>query len=104
MRALVISLTLGLLLVVAGCAGAPMPVNGMIFADVSGPYMATTNTKGSKEGKTECTSILGLVASGDCSIAAAMANGNITKVATVDYHTWSILGLYARVNTVVTGE
>ena len=99
-------LTLSAALLVAavtGCAQGLSPVTGIIFTEVSGP-LAATHTGGSKMGTATCTSILGALASGDCSIAAAKKNGGISSVSSVDYKTKSILGFYAETTTVVRGS
>ena len=57
-----------------------------------------------KTGKACMKSILSLAASGDASIAAAKANGNITKVSTIDYEVDNLLGIYGTYCTVVKGE
>ena len=45
-----------------------------------------------------------LLATGDSSIATAMANGGITKIHHVDCKIMSVLGVYAKYTTVVYGE
>ncbi len=80
------------------------PATGFVYSDVKGPLTATSNTGGTKIGRAECASILGLVALGDASIETAARNGGITKVKTIDYETWSLLGIYAKLTVVVTGE
>jgi hypothetical protein len=89
----------------SGCAmtvGAP--ATGFILTNAKGPGMAATPHKIAKTGTTQCQSILGLVASGDCSISTAAKNGGITKVATVDFDVSNILGLFATTTVIVTGE
>ena len=44
------------------------------------------------------------VATGDSSIKTAAANGGITKISHVDYHTTSVLGLYTKTTVTVYGE
>jgi hypothetical protein len=97
---------LALLAIVGGCAAmAVSPVTGFIMTDVKGPLTATNASSGfSKIGTAECSSILGIIGQGDASIDAAMKNGGITKVHHVDFHSYSILGLYAKYTTVVYGE
>jgi hypothetical protein len=70
------------------------------------PQAATSNTASSKQkvGVSMCTSILGLVATGDASIEAAMKNGGITKIQHVDWNAKNILGLYGEYKTTVYGE
>ena len=57
-----------------------------------------------KTGEAKATSILGIIATGDASVAAAAKNGGITKVKTVDVKATSIIGIYATYTVVVTGE
>jgi len=88
-----------------GCAAYGVsPVTGIWFTDVKGPASATSNSGYSKVGMAYCTSILGLVATGDASIKAAMANGGITKIHHVDYETKSYFGIYAKFTVIVYGE
>ena len=95
----------GLLLVVlflSGCA-TPFPM-GFVYTDVAFPVAAGEGGTGSKVGTAKSTSILGIVATGDASMKAAMANGGITKVAHVDYNAKNILGLYGEYTTTVYGD
>ena len=88
---------------ISACAQGLSPVNGLIFTEVAGPLTASS-ASGAKKGSARCTSILGAVATGNCSIEAAKQNGGITSVASVDYRTRSILGLFAEVTVEVTGS
>ena len=95
-----------LMMSLLGCAGLG-PTYGLLSTDVRYPALRTAvenNGVGSKTGSAMAKNVLGWVASGDCSIAAAMNNGKITKVHTVDYHVNNILGVYAEYTTIVTGE
>ena len=92
------------LLFSVGCAMAAAPVNGFIFADVKGPITATENSGGSKEGQAMAQSILGAVSMGDASIDTAAKNGGITKIRSVDHHSWGILGIWAKFTTIVKGD
>ncbi len=87
-----------------GCAMVTAPVNGGIYTDLKAPVSATSNTESAKVGTGECTSILGWFATGDCSISAAMKNGNIAKIHHVDYDAMSVLWLYAKYTIRVYGE
>jgi hypothetical protein len=89
---------------VQGCASVITPAMGTIYSDVKGPWTATSLSGSTKVGTSECTSILGIVAQGDASIEAAMRNGGITKIHHVDTHTYSILGVYAKLTVRVYGE
>ncbi len=89
----------------AGCGAMAMsPVTGFLYTEIKGPLTATNNFKSSKVGTAKCTSVLGLVATGDASIEAAMKDGGITKIHYVDYNTKSILGIIAEFTVVVHGE
>jgi len=99
----VVMMSVGFLL--SGCAAyALSPLTGVIYTDVKAPVTATSNSGGVKVGQATATSILGLVATGDASIQAAMQEGGITKVDHVDYHTTSILGIYATYTVTVYGQ
>jgi hypothetical protein len=43
-------------------------------------------------------------ATGDSSIKTAADNGGITKISHVDYHTTSVLGIYAKTTVTVYGD
>jgi hypothetical protein len=104
-RGFVGSLALGLV-AVTGCVGPMGPVGGVggfVYTDVSGPVGATSNTAGTKMGQATSTGII-CVATGDSSIKTAAANGGITKISHVDYHTTSVLGLYTKTTVTVYGE
>jgi hypothetical protein len=47
---------------------------------------------------------LGWIGTGDASAATAAKNGGISKISSVDYHTKSILGLWAESCTKVSGD
>ena len=58
----------------------------------------------SKVGTAKATSILGMVATGDCSIKTAAANGGIKTIKYVDYDAKNILGIYGKYTTTVYGD
>jgi TRL-like protein family len=90
----------------AGCVCPMGPIGGVggsIYTDVSGPVLATSNSASTKMGQATSQGILGF-ASGDSSIKTAAANGGITKIEHVDYHTTSVLGIYAKTTVTVYGE
>ncbi len=95
------------LLGLTGCAVVGAPVVGSIYTDVKYPsYYHGVEASGPamKTGTAQAASILGIVATGDASVAAACRNGGIKKISTIDTHATNILGLYATWTTVVTGE
>jgi hypothetical protein len=87
----------------AGCAAVATPVYGW-YTDVTWGTEVPNGPFGSKSGTAMATSIIGLIAQGDCSIEAAAKAGGITKVMTVEHHSKNILGFYAEFTTKVTGE
>lgn len=100
-----LALALFLAALLTGCgAMATSPVTGLLSTEVRGPVTATANPTYSKVGTASCTSILGLVATGDASIEAASKNGGITQIHHVDYESKIILGLYATYTVIVYGE
>jgi hypothetical protein len=92
----------GFLLMSTGCAAVHAPAMGALWMDVKGPIDAGT-TVGSKTGQACASSILGLVATGDASIAAAAAASGISKIETVDHHTTHKV-LFGEFCTVVHGN
>jgi len=96
---------LGLFLValfLSGCA-TPYPC-GWLYTEVAFPVAAGEGARGSKVGTAKSTSILGIVATGDASLKAAMQNGGITRVQHVDYNAKNILGIYGEYTTTVYGD
>jgi len=88
-----------------GCAGTiSSPMNGFLYTDAKGPLVTTSSSASSKTGEATCTSILGWVATGDCSIEAAAAAGGITEISTVDTKVSNIIGIYATRTTIVRGR
>jgi hypothetical protein len=76
---------------------------GMVYTDVSGALLATSNTGASKVGEAKSKGII-CVAIGDSSIKAACAAGGITKIQHVDYHVTAVLGVYVETTVTVYGE
>jgi hypothetical protein len=107
MKKLVICASAGAMMVLAtGCVAPNGPVGGTmgtIYTDVSGAVTATSNTGASKVGSAVSQGVLGF-AWGDSSIKTAAANGGITKIQHVDYHTKSVLGVYSETTVTVYGE
>jgi len=98
-----IVLVLFLAVMLNGCA-TPYPM-GMIYTEVKAPVSATNGGMTySKTGIAKATSILGLVATGDCSIKAAAAAGGIRTIKYVDYDAKNILGIFGEYTTTVYGD
>lgn len=107
MQALVVlrrGIALASLMVVSGCAMVSGPVNGFIYSGTRSPVSATSNEGATKTGEGTCSSVLGLVAFGDCSIEAAAQEAGIKKIRSVDHKSTSVLGIFASYKVIVTGE
>jgi len=96
-------------LLTTGCGYvAPvMPPQGWIYADISAPMdidVDQTVVTGPRMGEAESTSILALVATGDCSITTAAQNGGVNTVNHVDYAYMNVLFVYQKFTTRVYGE
>lgn len=92
-------------LMLGGCLSAPFqPPMGLISAT-----KAPLSTEGNwevcpKTGTASSTSILGIYATGDCSIATAAKNGNLKKVTHVDYAYENVIGIWQQATVIVHGE
>ncbi|QLH38497.1 MAG: TRL-like protein family [Defluviicoccus sp.] len=89
-------------LAVGGCA-SPQPI-GLLYYGASIPEGGTSQAVVTKSGSAQCTSILSLFATGDCTIETARKAGGIEKVAYVDRKVTNFLGLYGTYTTVVYGD
>lgn len=82
---------------------------GTLYQDTKAPsgalayYGATTNGM-SKVGKASCTSILGILFTGDAGLDAAMRAGGLTKLHHVDTQVTNILGIIATYTVIAYGE
>ncbi len=77
---------------------------GTTFPSLDLEVQSDANVKPSKTGEASCSSILGLIAVGDCGVQAAMKAGGISKIHSADIKYTNILGLYAKQTLIVTGE
>jgi hypothetical protein len=99
-KLLALTAVLGLGLV--GCASySPM---GLAYTGGTTGLSVDNNVKPVKTGEACVKSFFGLFTFGDGSIAQAKADGEITKVATVDYDVTNYLGAYGQYCTIVKGE
>lgn len=89
-----------------GCAFAVRPVVGAaaIYTNSQANEQVTDNPVGSKVGKACARSILGIVNTGDASVAAAAAEGNIKRIGVVDNEYRTILGIVSNYCVVVRGD
>jgi hypothetical protein len=75
------------------CMGGYGAQSGSIFTSVSySKNLPAVTSVGAKKGEACASSILGLIAFGDASLAAAAQNGGITTVKIVDYSYSNVLG------------
>lgn len=94
----------GIVFLLSSCAGVKSPLVGSWYTNVKAPLIATSNSEASKVGTGNATSILGIVATGDASIATAAKSAGISKIHHVDEESTNILGLYAKYTIFVYGE
>ncbi|MEN9581970.1 MAG: hypothetical protein RJA70_4979 [Pseudomonadota bacterium] len=92
----------------AGCAGIAFANrdvgHGLFYASNRTNELTSDNPIGTKKGEACASSVLGLVTTGDASVASAAQSAGISKVATVDNRYDQVLGLYASYCVSVTGE
>jgi hypothetical protein len=77
---------------------------GFIYSNHYEGDLVTANQAGRKRGQACTENILGLVTSGDASLSAAMKNGGIVAVSSVDHYYKSILSVYGKMCVIVTGN
>ena len=94
----------------SGCAGfysAPLtPPGGALYSDIQAPLSIEPEgtTLGKKVGEASTTSILGMFATGDASVATAAKEGGITTVRHIDYKMKNVLGVISTFTIVVYGD
>jgi len=100
------SFALFVVLMLSGCATSLNTATGpgFIYSDQYEGVTATANQAGRKRGQACTQNILGLFTSGDASMSAAMKNGAITVISSVDHHYKSIMGVWGKMCTIVTGN
>ena len=88
-----------------GCISTPFTPPMGLYSEISAP-LSTEGTieVGSKKGEATAKTILGLVATGDCSIAAAAKNGGLSTIKHIDYKYKNILGIVQETTVIVYGE
>ena len=104
-RIMIFLVCLSITVLLSGCGAMVMaPGTGFLYTEVKAPLTATSNSASSKVGTSQCTSILGLICTGDASIQTAAKNAGITRIHHVDYKNKSILGIYAELTVTVYGD
>jgi hypothetical protein len=77
---------------------------GFVYTNHYEGVMVTANQAGRKRG-TACTeNYFGLFTQGDATVSAAMKDGAIFAVSSVDHYYKSIMGVYGKMCTIVTGN
>jgi hypothetical protein len=108
MRKVILLIPLFALLLVMGCSygvGPQVGTMGWVYTDYHGPVTVTDSDAGfTKVGVSTYSNVLGIVATGDGSISAAMKDGGITRVHHIDYKNYTILGVYHKMTVYVYGE
>lgn len=99
---------IGIGLSLCACAGSPIKGKfaggGVLYSSVNFNERTGDNVVGSKRGQGCASNILGIIATGDASAAAAAKQAGITKIASVDGSASNILSFYSSYCVVVTGE
>ncbi len=95
------TILIGTIALSAGCAA--------FYNDLKTPMsdltVATSSDSIARMGKSACVSYAWVVAIGDCSVAAAMKTGGVSKIHHVDSEVFSVVfGVYQKYTTVVYGE
>ena len=75
-----------------------------VSCSITLPVTATSNSVGSKVGKSSATVVLGFAFDEDASIRTAAKQGGISKISTVDMKVKNILGIIVTYETIITGE
>ena len=111
MRSMLVVAVLGcfVVLCVTGCSiVAPVvPPQGLLYSQTKAPISTDfANTPvGSKQGQASASCVLGLIATGDCSIQTAAQEGGIKTITHADYEFMSVLGsVYSKTTVIVYGE
>ena len=90
---------------VTGCLSAPFQPPSGVVSVTTAPLSTEGNWDiSTKKGEASSFSVLGLYASGDCSIAAAARNGGLKKIGHVDYEYVNVIGIWQKATVIVYGE
>ncbi len=102
-KSLYSALVAAVVLMLSSCA-SPTPMGIIYSGGTTSGAVANNNVKPIKMGKACVVGVLQMVSAGDGGIDAAKRDGNITKVASVDYDFMNVLGVYGQYCTIVRGE
>lgn len=100
-------LLLSVLLTGCGAFSTGSPVVGIVATNVQAPVAVNPgefDIYRLKVGSSSATSILGLIATGDASIRAAVVDGGISEIYFVDSEIKGLLGIFVTYTVVVYGK
>jgi len=110
-RLILLTAVAALCITMTGCGALVMagPGGALLYADAKGPaaalaYYGATATGSTKVGTASYNNILGILATGDASLDAAMRAGGITKLHHCDVQITNILGIIATYKLIAYGE
>lgn len=88
-----------------GCLSAPFQPPIGLYSEVSAPLSTEGPVQlGSKKGEATSKCILGVVATGDCSLNAAAQNGGLQTIRHVDYRYKNIFGIVQETTVIAYGD
>ncbi len=106
-KLMAVAVLCGLVGLMVGCYRAPvMPPIGAIYSGIEAPLSTefSGQSTGLKSGEASSSSILGLIATGDCSIEAAAEDGGLSTVEYCDYKYTNVFGIYQSFTVVAYGR
>ena len=90
---------------ISGCVIAPFQPPVGAVSVVKAPLSTEGNfSASSKCGVSSSVCILGIVATGDCSIDAAVESAGLNKINHIDYGYLNVLGVFQKTTVYVYGE
>ncbi len=106
-KLMAVAVLCGLVGMMVGCYSAPvMPPIGAIYSGIEAPLSTEFSGQSAnlRSGEASSSSILGLIATGDCSIEAAAAEGGLSTVEYCDYKYTNVFGVYQKFTVVAYGK
>jgi len=92
-------------LLCSGCAVVTtQALTGFVFSEMTSPGSISSANLGTKSGTSSAESFLGAIARGDAGINTAATGAGLSSVSHVDYKSYSIFGLYAKIETYAYGN
>ncbi len=95
----------------SGCATGPKapfePSYAGVYTGVTAPLSMefdATAVQGLRSGSSSAINVMGIVAAGDCGLAAAIRDGNLKTVEYVDYTNFNVLGVFQKTTVTAYGK